>query len=286
MSQLFNFVSLEIHEKSFKSLSGSKSNEFIELLALLTRECQFLYNEIMLDSRSVKILKAAVRDYIMRGEPIASEDLYERHSFGVKPASIRSELLNLTTLGFLIQPHTSSGRVPTEKGYRFFVDEVYANIFDEENSIVEQKQDISFFSADNFIDNFSKELKLLGLSYNQNEEQVYKTGLDELCSRINFKGQEEFLEVVRDFERLDKSMKSLLKVVATSNRPQVFIGSESPVTSSAHLSLIADIFDVDDEQILIVAIGPKRMDYAKPLKLFKEAKGKHKSIKTLKHKNN
>ncbi len=227
----------------------------------------------MLDGRSAKILKAAVRDYIVAGEPIASEDLYGRHNFGVKPASIRSELLNLTTLGFLIQPHTSSGRVPTEKGYRFFVDDVYANIFDEESLVAEEKE-TNLFSIGNFIDNFSRELKLLGLSYNQNEEQVYKTGLDELCSRIHFKGQEEFLEVVRDFERLDKSMKRLLKVVATSNRPRVFIGSESPVTSSAHLSLIADIFTIDNEKILIVAIGPKRMDYAKPLKLFKAAKEK------------
>ncbi len=230
----------------------------------------------MLSSRSAKILKAAVRDYIVVGEPIASEDLYDRHSFGVKPASIRSELLNLTTLGFLVQPHTSSGRVPTEKGYRFFVDTVYANIFHEE-SLIAEEQEASFFSTGSFIDNFSKELRLLGLSYNQNNEGVYKTGLNELCSRINFKGQEEFLEVVRDFEKLDESMKNLLKVVSVSDRPQVFIGSESPVTSSAHLSLIADVFNVDDEQILIVAIGPKRMDYAKPLKLFKAAK-KHKNM--------
>ena len=238
----------------------------------------------MLDSRSAKILKAAVRDYIVRGEPIASEDLYERHNFGVKPASIRSELLNLTSLGFLVQPHTSSGRVPTEKGYRFFVDEVYANIFDEED-LSAAETETSFFSPDSFIDNFSRELKLLGLSYNQNEEQVYKTGLDELCSRINFKGQEEFLEVVRDFEKLDKSMKSLLNVMASSDRPKVFIGSESPITKSAHLSLIADVFNIDNEQILIVAIGPKRMDYAKPLKLFKSIKEKNNKTKTWNNKN-
>ncbi len=242
----------------------------------------------MLQARSVKILKAAIRDYIINGDPVASEDLYHKHNFGVKPASIRSELLNLTKQGFLMQAHTSSGRAPTEKGYRFFVDELYADIFnDQKNTIVKINgwED----GLHHFIDTFSQEMKLLALSYNENDQGVYKTGLDELCSRINFQGKEEFLEVVRDFEKLDQSMQSLLRVVSKSGRPQVFIGSESPVTSSAHLSLIADIFEVGNEQILIVAIGPKRMDYAKPLKLFKAAKEKqrrHKNTKIWNHKTN
>ncbi len=232
----------------------------------------------MLSIRSEKILKAAVKDYILRGCPIASEDLYERHNFGVKPASIRAELLDLTTLGFLVQPHTSSGRVPTQKGYRFFVDQVYENIFKEE-TLVDEEKEANFLPTDSFIDDFSRELKLLGLSYNQNEGQVYKTGLDELCGRINFKGSEEFLEVVRDFEKLDKSMKNLLNVLGESNRPQVFIGSESPITQSAHLSVIADNFRIGNDQVLIVAIGPKRMDYAKPLRLFKAAKARTRKYK-------
>ena len=117
----------------------------------------------MLLSRAEKVLKAAMRDYILRGEPIASEDLCERHNFGVKSASIRAELLSLTKQGFLMQQHISGGRIPTEKGYRFFVDQIYANIFDEDrgaeinnvNNSFSFVEDIFSGQLDNFVDTFS-----------------------------------------------------------------------------------------------------------------------------------
>ncbi len=75
-----------------------------------------------LDDRKQKILGAVVRDYVETVKPLGSEDLAARHQWGIKSATIRNEMAELAELGFLRQPHTSAGRIPSDQGYRFYVD--------------------------------------------------------------------------------------------------------------------------------------------------------------------
>lgn len=79
------------------------------------------YNE-PLDERKQRILKAVVHDYTSTAEPVSSEMLAYRYRLGVKPATIRNEMAEMSELGYLRQPHTSAGRVPSDMGYRFYVD--------------------------------------------------------------------------------------------------------------------------------------------------------------------
>lgn len=76
----------------------------------------------MIDERKSTVLRAVVRDYIRTAEPVASMSLAKRHHLGVSPATIRHEMAELEGMGYLMQPHTSAGRVPTDSGYRFYVD--------------------------------------------------------------------------------------------------------------------------------------------------------------------
>jgi heat-inducible transcriptional repressor len=75
-----------------------------------------------LDRREREILRALVQDYIHTGEPVASQPLLSRHELTCSPATVRSVMSDLEALGFLEKPHASSGRIPTEKGYRLYVD--------------------------------------------------------------------------------------------------------------------------------------------------------------------
>ena len=75
-----------------------------------------------LGDRRRKILSAVVDDYVRTAEPVGSETLVQRYDFGVKPATIRNELAAMSEMGYLRQPHTSSGRVPSDMGYRYYVD--------------------------------------------------------------------------------------------------------------------------------------------------------------------
>jgi heat-inducible transcriptional repressor len=76
----------------------------------------------VLDDRKLAVLRAIVEDYVSTNEPVGSKNLVDRHNLDVSPATIRNDMAVLEEQGFIVQPHTSAGRVPTDKGYRLFVD--------------------------------------------------------------------------------------------------------------------------------------------------------------------
>ena len=78
----------------------------------------------MISVRNLAVLRAIIEDFIATNEPVASKSLVERHNFGVSSATIRNDMATLEEEGYIAAPHTSSGRVPTDKGYRVFVDQL------------------------------------------------------------------------------------------------------------------------------------------------------------------
>lgn len=80
----------------------------------------------MLDDRKLAILRAIVTDYVSSQEPVGSKALVERHHLNVSPATVRNDMAVLEEEGYIVQPHTSAGRIPTDKGYRLFVDRLGA----------------------------------------------------------------------------------------------------------------------------------------------------------------
>src|SRR3954453_22975609 len=75
-----------------------------------------------MDDRKLLVLRAIVADYISSEEPVGSKALVDRHDLGVSPATVRNDMAALEEEGYITQPHTSAGRIPTDKGYRLFVD--------------------------------------------------------------------------------------------------------------------------------------------------------------------
>ena len=76
----------------------------------------------MVEDRKLAVLRAIVEDYVATHEPVGSKALVERHRLGVSPATVRNDMAALEEEGLITQPHTSAGRIPTDKGYRLFVD--------------------------------------------------------------------------------------------------------------------------------------------------------------------
>jgi heat-inducible transcriptional repressor len=76
----------------------------------------------VVEDRKLAVLRAIVEDYVATEEPVGSKTLVERHHLGVSPATVRNDMAALEEEGFITQPHTSAGRIPTDKGYRLFVD--------------------------------------------------------------------------------------------------------------------------------------------------------------------
>jgi len=75
-----------------------------------------------MDDRKLQVLRAIVTDYVRSEEPVGSKALVERHNLDVSPATVRNDMASLEEEGYIMQPHTSAGRIPTDKGYRLFVD--------------------------------------------------------------------------------------------------------------------------------------------------------------------
>src|SRR3954470_16461998 len=78
----------------------------------------------MVSDRGLEVLRAIVQDYVASREPVGSKSIVDRHSFGVSAATIRNDMALLEDEELIPAPHTSSGRVPTDKGYRVFVDQL------------------------------------------------------------------------------------------------------------------------------------------------------------------
>ena len=77
-----------------------------------------------MESRQLEILRAIVEEYVATNEPVGSKAISQRHALGISPATIRNEMSVLEDAGLVTQPHTSAGRIPTDKGYRLFVDRI------------------------------------------------------------------------------------------------------------------------------------------------------------------
>ena len=214
--------------------------------------------------RTREILEIAVRDFIRVGKPITSEYLYELHDFGIKPAMIRWELNELSESGFFYQTHPSGGRYPTNKAYRFFVNELL-----ESDEAEGPKHNLFENDMKAMVHGISEYLNGLSVGYDVASDTFYGSGLRELLSHLETSAKEELVNVVKDFELLEERLQKKRDWWEDGDAwPRVFIG-ESPVTKSEHLSVIVGRYCDGGRDVLLFSIGPKRMDYQKSVNLFK-----------------
>ncbi|MBE5887843.1 MAG: heat-inducible transcription repressor HrcA [Lachnospiraceae bacterium] len=94
-------------------------------------------NDLVLDERKVKILDAIIRNYLETGEPVGSRTISKYTDLNLSSATIRNEMADLEELGYIVQPHTSAGRIPSDKGYRFYVDHLMK---EKDREVTEMKE--------------------------------------------------------------------------------------------------------------------------------------------------
>ena len=97
-----------------------------------------------LDGRKVTILKAIIKTYLETGEPVGSRTISKYSDLKLSSATIRNEMSDLEEMGYILQPHTSAGRIPSDKGYRFYVDQ----LMEEKDQEMNQVQELMFQRVD------------------------------------------------------------------------------------------------------------------------------------------
>jgi len=220
--------------------------------------------------RQGEILNGIVADYINLAQPISSEFLEKKHKFSISPATIRIEMQKLTDAGFIFQPHTSAGRVPTDKGYRFFVDELLEKGISElsEEFEIEKWFGEEIDSTVKFIQLLTKNLasasSTLALSYLPKAKILWKEGWERVLREPEFREAEcifNFANFLKDFEEEIENFE-------VNSQIHIYIGKENPFPKAKNFSIISSRCCLPDrEEGIISLLGPKRMAYDRNISL-------------------
>ncbi|MBM3257750.1 MAG: hypothetical protein FJZ05_00835 [Candidatus Nealsonbacteria bacterium] len=218
-----------------------------------------------LTDRQTRILNNIIKNYVRSVEPVSSEFLEKKYDFGVCSATIRNEMQKLTDEGFLSQPHTSAGRVPTDKGYRFFVDSLLKE-HSLKNIVLEDWFDGEINNTVKFLQSVTKNLALvsssLSLGYLQDKEILWKEGWEEIIKEPEFRER----KLIDDFISMVKSFEEEIANFDLDADIKVYIGKENPLPKAREFSaIVTKCHFPKNEQGLLAIFGPKRMDYDKSI---------------------
>ena len=219
--------------------------------------------------RQAKLLTAIIEQYAEIAAPVGSVLLAKL--FNVSSATIRAEMAKLEEMGYITQPHTSAGRIPTDKGYRTYVNSLTLGKTAENRStrVIEARVNSNAAKADQAIrqavDSLVELTHNLGLA--TIGDQLYLSGIGNLFSQPEFIGGAN----VRNVARLLDNLEPWLREAAPNQPLSVFIGSENPIGRDTGVSLIISRFRSpfsDDSYIGV--LGPTRQSYARVIDLVGE----------------
>lgn len=221
--------------------------------------------------RQQKILAAIVEQYAEVASPVGSSLLAKL--FNVSSATIRAEMAELERLGYIAQPHTSAGRVPTDKGYRFYVNNITENTEPSYQQRASRALAARVESGGlpertirNAVDTLVELTSNLGLA--TLGDQLYMSGLSNLF------GQPEFMQAgqVQQIASLLDNLEPWLRETAPNEPLSVYIGSENPIGRSAQASLIISRFRSPySDRSYIGVLGPTRQQYRDVMMLVRRA---------------
>lgn len=222
--------------------------------------------------RQQLILNSIIEQYAEVASPVGSSLLAK--VFGVSSATIRAEMAELERLGMISQPHTSAGRVPTDKGYRFYVNSLTENgqqalpVSRAEKALAARVQDggMPERTIRNAVDTLVELTHNLGLATIGN--QLYMSGLSNLFGQPEFIGGAQVRQVAQLLDNLEPWLRE-----AAPNQPlSVYIGQENPIGRSAGASLIISRFRSPfSDRSYIGVLGPTRQQYRDVMSLVRHA---------------
>ena len=222
--------------------------------------------------RQANILSAIVEQYAEVASPVGSTLLAK--IFNVSSATIRAEMAELERLGFIYQPHTSAGRVPTDKGYRYYVNHLQEQS-DQDNTPKRGEKALTARVQDagapermirNAVDTLVELTHNLGMATIGN--QLYMSGLSNLFGQPEFMNANQVQQVARLLDNLEPWLRE-----AAPNEPlSVYIGQENPIGRSAGCTLIISRFRSSfSDRSYIGTLGPTRQSYREVMNLVSAA---------------
>lgn len=233
----------------------------------------------MSEERKKQILQAIINHFVETAEPVGSNTILVSYQFHVSPATIRNDMMSLEEDGYIFQPHTSAGRVPTDKGYRLFVDEMA----DYKKARKEALQTLNHIRQQYKIEKVRERLyDAVSLIARATNSASFATTPDNprtfFLGMSNILRQPEFLdnsvrasEVIEVMERGDNFVKTLSSL-NINETARTFIGEENILPQIQSCSIIVTEYTDDGYTGYLGILGPKRMNYAYNIVLLEEIK--------------
>lgn len=230
-----------------------------------------------LPARNEDILNFIVRDYVRTALPVSSGKIFESGAAQTSSATIRNAMLKLDEEGFLEKPHTSAGRVPTDKAYRYFVNylmerreparrerETLDDIF-ERRAFPHERMFEELTRA------LSRHMRLFTAVASFGEDSVMRTagcGLEHLMKEPEFENRDLARELAVLMDNLEDALGTYFRA-SDFEETEVFIGEENPARSAKSFSSLSVKFkDEEEGECLIFSVGPKRLDYERASSLI------------------
>lgn len=221
-----------------------------------------------MNARQQKILEAVVEEYTNTAIPVGSKILSEKYNLKISSATIRNDMAELERHGYLHQLHISAGRIPTDKGYRYFVEEIMQ---DQKLSLADQRklqtEILKLKAQKNRLSRTT--MKLLsslsgGLAISGSKKHSFDFGIQELLENPEFKEIDEFCKIAETLDYIDENVEALLKNIK-EGETRIFIGKDNPIKEiSGSSSMVVSAYKTKSgEKAVLALIGPKRMKYAK-----------------------
>jgi len=225
-------------------------------------------NKKKLNQRKQKILGAVVTDYLHSAEPVSSERLSRKYIHDVSSATIRNEMSDLEEEGFLRHPHTSAGRIPSDTGYRYFVDQLMKikGLTSKEIDFIENEYRKAGKNFEELLHTTLKVAATLShllavITTPRLPFKVLSSGLSNIIKQPEFSDSEHIKNMISIIEQEDLISK-LMSESAKDDSPTIRIGSEIRHKKIKDCSIVISKYDLLGQSLgTISVIGPTRMTY-------------------------
>lgn len=218
-----------------------------------------------MDERQKLILFTIIKEHVKTGQPVGSSVLAEKYNLGVSPATIRNVMATLEAEGYIAQPHTSAGRVPTAKAYELFLEKIPSR-----KLVTKEMSALAELITEKNESNFKLVAKAVAkLSGNAvfwafHRHNLYYTGLTNLLEQPEFAQSNVVYEMGSIIDRLDEIVDKVFDDLPKET--QVLLGANNPF--GHFFGTVMQKYQSGDNIGLVGILGPMRMDYEKNVLLL------------------
>lgn len=224
-----------------------------------------------LDERKSALLSAIIKEHIKSGEAVGSKVLVDKYGFDLSPATIRNEMMALEKEGLIYQPHTSAGRIPSEKGWQFYLN----NSLKEKALSVKEKNDLDAViktseESEIKVKNLAKKLAEVSreaVIVGFNPDYIYYTGLSQLFRQPEFTEYQLICHISEVIDHLEEVISRLFKEMS-ENDFKIMVGVQSPFGPECG-AIVSKFLNKRGEAGIFTLLGPARMAYENNLALLK-----------------